>query len=197
MSADETALVRYVVEAARSRFTVQAFAAGLLAGFGHNPTIGIGDFSGGVQFAADSFADASLRLVMKVDSLALLDEVKERDRQEIEGTMFNQVLEARRYPEIVFQSTDITVTKVLEGRYKARIIGAVTLHGVTRNGVWIQAKVSLSGDELVAQGEFSLRQTDFQIKPVSFAAGALKLKDELKFVFELVAQRQQGASAAT
>lgn len=195
MSADEHAFVQYRIDASRSKFTVQAFASGLLAGFGHNPTIAIRDFTGEAQFMPNSMADANLRLVIKADSLTLLDQVKEKDRQEIEGTMFNDILEAGRYPEIVFESANIALTKVLEGRYKARIIGDLTLHGVTRNRIWLQAKIILGGDDLQAQGEFTLKQSDFQIKPVSFAAGALKLKDELKFVFELVAHREQGASA--
>jgi hypothetical protein len=44
---------------------------------------------------------------------------------------------------------------------------------------------------LRASGEFTLRQSDYGIKPVSFAAGALRLKDELKFQFELVARQQE------
>jgi hypothetical protein len=40
-------------------------------------------------------------------------------------------------------------------------------------------------------GDFTLRQSDYGIKPVSFAAGALRLKDELKFNFEMVARRQE------
>jgi hypothetical protein len=45
-------------------------------------------------------------------------------------------------------------------------------------------------------GEFSLRQSDCGIKPVSFAAGAMRLKDELKFNFELVARLQEESSAS-
>jgi hypothetical protein len=36
--------VRYVFDPSVSRFTVQAFATGLLCAFGHNPTIAIRDF---------------------------------------------------------------------------------------------------------------------------------------------------------
>jgi polyisoprenoid-binding protein YceI len=197
MNANEPASVRYKMDASQSKFTVQAFASGLLAGFGHNPTIAVRDFTGEAEFSPDSLANAGLRLVIKTNSLTLLDEVKEKDREEIERTMLNDILETRRYPEIVFQSTNISLTKILEGRYKARIIGDVTLRDITRNGLWIQAKIILNDDDLQAQGEFILKQTDFQIKPVSFAAGALKLKDELKFVFELLAHREQNASTTT
>ncbi len=43
---------------------------------------------------------------------------------------------------------------------------------------------------LRANGEFSIRQTDYGIRLVSVAGGTLKLKDELKFTFDIVAQSQ-------
>ena len=193
MSENNAALVRYELDASRSTFTVQAFAAGLLAGLGHNPTIGIRDFAGEVGFAPGTFAEASLRIVVRTASLAVLDNVKEKDRQEIERTMRDDVLEVDRHPEVVFQSTSVTVTRIVEGRYKARIVGDVTLHGVTRNGLWVLAQITSSGDELRAQGDFTLKQTDYDIKLVSVAAGALKVKDELKFTFDLVGRKAPDA----
>jgi polyisoprenoid-binding protein YceI len=189
MSDNETPVIRYRLDAGQSKFTVQAFATGLLARFGHNPTIGIRDFVGEAQFAPGALNEAALRLVVDVNSLAVLGDVKEKDRQEIERTMLDEALEASVYPEIVFQSTNITMTRIAEGRYRARIIGDLTLHGVTRNGLWIMAQVTLDGDELRAQGDFTLKQTDYKIKPISVAAGTLKLKDELKFSFDLVGHR--------
>jgi hypothetical protein len=40
---------------------------------------------------------------------------------------------------------------------------------------------------LRAKGAFTLKQTSFDIKPVSIAGGTIKVKDELKFTFEIVA----------
>ena len=37
--------------------------------------------------------------------------------------MREQVLEIAKYPEIVFVSSNISVTRLAEGRYRARIIG--------------------------------------------------------------------------
>jgi hypothetical protein len=47
------------------------------------------------------------------------------------------------------------------------------------------------GTMLRISGEFPLRQSDYGIEPFSFAGGALRLKDELKFNFELVARKQE------
>jgi polyisoprenoid-binding protein YceI len=188
-SATSTA-VRYKLDASRSKFTVQAFASGLLAGFGHNPTIGIRKFEGEAKFAPEIFADASLRFMVDAKSLAVLDDIKEKDKQEIERQMHEEVLETARYPEIVFQNTSVTMTRIIPGRWKAKIIGDLTLHGTTRNGIWIMAQVFLEGDNLRTTGDFTLRQTDYGIKLVSVAAGALKLKDELKFEFDLVGRKE-------
>ncbi|MDQ3013799.1 MAG: YceI family protein [Acidobacteriota bacterium] len=189
---DETNIIRYQLDAGQSRFTVQAFASGLLSGLGHNPIIGIRDFTGEAQCAPGTLANASLRLAINPGSLIVLDDIKEKDRQEIERAMHNDVLETARYPEIIFESANIAATRIVAGRYKARIVGDLTLHGVTRNALWIQAQVNVNEDGLSAQGEFTLKQTDYGIKPVSFAGGALKLKDELKFSFDVIGHKEQG-----
>ncbi len=184
-----TSVVRYQLNSANSKFTVQAFASGFLAGFGHNPIIGIRDFTGEVRFAPETFAEASLSFVVNAKSLSVLDDVKEKDKQEMEQTMHDKVLETARFPEITFQSTSVTVTRIIPGRWKAKIIGDLTLHGETRS-LWIMAQLTLDGDELRTKGDFTLRQTEYGIKLVSVAAGALKLQDELKFEFDLVGRKE-------
>jgi polyisoprenoid-binding protein YceI len=191
MNENGTLTVRYELNSAQSEFTVQAFAAGLFSGFGHNPTVGIREFTGEAQFSPDALYDGSLRLVINAKSLEVLDDVKEKDKQEIERVMHTEVLETARFPEIIFQSTSTTLTKINDVRYKAKIIGDLTMHGTTRNGLWIMPQMNLNGDELTATGNFTIKQTDYGIKLVSIAAGALKLKDELKFTFNLVGNKSE------
>lgn len=182
----EENLQTYKLDASKSTFTVQAFATGLLKGLGHNPTIGIREFSGEAKFEPDSFESAGLIINVDAKSLAVVADVKEKDIPEVERTMHDDVLETSRFPEIVFRSTSISTTRIIPGRYKAKIIGDLTLHGETRTGIWIMAQFTLNGEELRAKGDFTIKQTNYGIKLVSVAAGALKLADELKFNFELV-----------
>ena len=56
--------------------------------------------------------------------------------------------------------------------------------------MWIPAHVTIDDEELRAEGDFTIRQSDYRIKPVRVAAGALKLKDELSLVFNIVARRE-------
>ncbi len=185
----KTDVVRYRLVADQSTFTVQAFAEGLFSAFGHDPVLAIKDFAGETQFVPGSFESASIKITIKADSIVLSNEVKEKDRLEIEQTMRDQVLEIAKYPEIVFVSSNISVSRLAEGRHRARIIGDLTLHGVTLKNLWISAETIATGDSLRAQGEFSLKQTDFGIKPFSAAGGTIKLKNELKFTFDLATQR--------
>jgi polyisoprenoid-binding protein YceI len=186
----ETAVVRYRLIPEQSKFTVQAFAKGLFSAFGHDPVLAIKDFTGEVQFMPGSFESAFLKITIKADSIVLSNEVKEKDRLEIEQTMREQVLEIAKYPEIVFVSSNISVTRLAEGRYRARVIGDLTFHGVTQKNLWITAQVTVSGESLRAQGDFSLKQTDFGIKPFSAAGGTLTLKNELKFSFDIAARKE-------
>jgi polyisoprenoid-binding protein YceI len=186
----EIAMDRYVIDGRASRFSVRAFATGLLAAMGHNPTIGIRDFGGEVRFDPDKMDAGSFRLAIKTASLSVQDDISDKDRREIERLMNQEVLETAKFPEILYEALSIAVTKMSEMLYSAALQGDLTLHGVTHRQP-ITARVTMLGSMLRASGDFSLSQTDYNIKLVSVAGGALKLKDELKFSFEIVARRQE------
>ena len=186
-AAEAAGVVRYRTDAGRSNFTVQAFAEGMLSSLGHNPVIAIRDFDGEVEFVPGTLGGARVRLTIKADSLATTDDVKEKDRVEIDRQMRDDALEVSTYPEVVFESKSVTATRVREGIYRARVIGDLTLHGVTQPNLWIHAEVTFKDDELRAQGEFSIKQTDHKIKLITAVGGMLKVKNELKFKFDIVA----------
>jgi hypothetical protein len=52
--------------------------------------------------------------------------------------------------------------------------------------VWFKATASLGGTTVRSRGSFTLRQSDFKIKPPSVAGGTVKVKDEVRFAFDLV-----------
>ena len=78
---------------------------------------------------------------IRADSLAVTDKVSDSDRQTIEKTMREQVLETGKYPEITFNSTKIEAIKNSDTQYQANIWGDLTLHGVTHN-VFIKAQLT-------------------------------------------------------
>ncbi len=184
------AAVRYTVDAGRSTFTVQAFSTGLLSAFGHSPKIAVRDIQGEAQFVATgtTLEDAHLHLTIKADSLQVTDDISDKDRREIQRQMYDEVLEVDRFPEIQYDCSQVKVSGSGD-RYWAALNGALTLHGET-HPLQISARVVISGDKLRASGEFGVKQSEYGIAPVSVAGGAIKLKDEIKCTFDIVAQKQ-------
>lgn len=168
---------------------MQAFASGLLSAMGHNPTIGIRNFSGDVMFSGDALTGSGFRLSIQAASLSVLDDISDKDQRDIERTMNEQVLEVAQFPQIVYEAPVVAIAKLGDTLFSATLEGTLHFRGVTRRQP-VTARVAVFGSMLRASGEFTLRQSDFQIKPFSFAGGALKLKDELKFSFEMVAREQ-------
>jgi polyisoprenoid-binding protein YceI len=178
---------RYRIDAGQSEFMVHAFVGGLLSGFGHNHNIAIKDISGETQFTDGTVTPASLRMKIRADSLTITDKVSESDRQTIEKTMREQVLETGKYPEITFNSTTIEVIKNSDTQYQGNIWGDLRLHGVTHN-VFIKAQLTFDQKTVRARGEFSLKMTEYSIKPPSVAGGTITVKDTLKFNFNILSK---------
>lgn len=184
------ALAKFAIDPDASRFTVQAFATGLLSSFGHNPTIGIRDFDGKIECEPDTFANAHLRLTLRTKTMDVLDEMKRDDREKLEQEMYGKVLEIDRFPAAMFESRKITVQKLSDDLLMAHVQGELQFHG-TSHDLGFDCRVTRMGTMLRISGQFALQQSDYSIKPFSFAGGALKLKDELKFSFELVARKEE------
>lgn len=162
------------IDCTHSTITVRVYKSGFLSAFGHNHEIQAPIESGQVEESGD------LSVVMRVDArkLRVLDpEASESTRAQIQETMLGpQVLDADRFPEIRFQSTEI------EPRGLAHWIvhGNLTLHARERPVIF---DVVLKEDHY--RGSVSLKQTDFGMKPVTVAGGTVKVKDEVKIEFEI------------
>src|ERR1700747_1104541 len=182
--------VKFKIDAAASRFTVQAFSTGLLSAFGHNPTIAIRDYDGEIQFNPDTIDNASVRVTVRTSAMEVVDEMKNDDRKKLEQTMYDQVLEPNRFPTAVYESKQMTVQKDSAEQWRGHVAGELFFHGATQSHSF-DARVNYMGTTMRIVGEFPLRQSDYGIKPVSFAGGALKSKDEVKFNFQMVARPQE------
>lgn len=181
--------MKFVIDRAVSRFRVQAFATGLLSAFGHNPTIEIRNYDAEISCFLDTFEKASLRVTVDTTRMEVLDEMKASDRQKLEEEMYEKVLDSQHFPTAIYESSNALVHKLTNENLRVEVNGQLSFHGAARSQA-LQANVNVLGSMLRIAGDFLIRQSDYGIKPVSFAAGALRLKDELKFTFDLVARRQ-------
>jgi polyisoprenoid-binding protein YceI len=182
-------MVRYRFDPGHSRFTVQAFASGLLSFLGHSPTFAVRNFDGELRWQPEMSEGTGLEVTVRADSLELIDNVRPADREEIEGRMRREVLDVAAYPEIRFQATEIATATLAANRYRLRIVGLLSLHGVT-NRETVDAELLLHDDGIRLGGEHPLRLSDYRIRPVAALGGAIRLRDQLRVSFDIVAWRE-------
>ena len=182
-------VIRYTIDKRVGKFTVQAFAEGMLSFLGHSPTFAARDYEGTIECDPETGEGASFTLNVKAAALELIDDLSSSDRRRIKETMHDEVLESETYPEIVYDcpASDMTVKRTGDGQFDVTLNGNLTLHGVT-NRHPITGKVIANPATLRAFGEFQIAQTNFNIERVSVAGGILKVKDELKCTFDIVAR---------
>jgi polyisoprenoid-binding protein YceI len=181
--------VEYRIDVGVSRFTIRTFASGMLAALAHNPTFAVRKYEGAVEFDPEHPTSASLTLKIAAPSLELVDDVSAKDRREISRVMHEEALEDDKYAVILYEcpTSAATVAKTGDGQFDITLNGQLTLHNVTRPQT-VHARVVASPAMLRAFGEFAVKQTDYGIRLVSAAGGTIKVKDELKCAFDLVAR---------
>ena len=182
-------LARYRIDASKSTFMVHANRTGLLWFKGHSHRIAVRDFSGEASLTTEVLNPASLEMTVKAESLEETDEVFSQQQKDIINKELDEiVLESEKYPEISFKSTQVTGRLTNPWTFDVRITGDLSLHGVTKR-ITIPAAVTLSSNSFRAVGEFDIHRDDFGVKATSAFHGTIRVKNNIKFVFDIIAEK--------
>jgi polyisoprenoid-binding protein YceI len=168
---------RREIDVGKSTMTVRVAKAGVFSAFGHEHEIGAPITQGAMDAAA-----GTVELRVNASSLKVLDpKTSDADKSEIQSTMLgSKVLDAGRFPEIVFRSRRTQPT----GSASWQVNGDLTLHGQTHP---VQVEVRQNGEHYVGTARF--KQTEFGIQPVTAAGGSIRVKDELLIEFDIQVSR--------
>lgn len=176
---------RYTLDAAQSKFIAHALRGGLFWFKGHDHAVAVREFTGEAQLSPDAITASSLQITAKTESMVETSSVfTDQQKQIINKELREIVLLPAQYPEIVFRSTNVS-GKQNGSQYDLKIVGDLTLHGVTRQ-ITIPTKVTVTGNDLRAQGEFSISRDDFKVKATSAFHGLVRVRNKLKFTFDIV-----------
>ncbi|HMF39950.1 MAG TPA: YceI family protein [Polyangia bacterium] len=178
----------FQVDAKTSRLTVETETVGLASMFGHDHRFLARDFTGTIALAPESPETAELALTVRGDGLTLVEDLSDDAHREIAAALRDVVLETGKYPEIAFRSRSVTARLNDDGSFDVKLAGDLTLHGVRRKIV-VPARVTRTAQGLRATGGLELRQSDFKIKPYTFAKGTVRVKDTVAISFDLLARR--------
>jgi hypothetical protein len=181
-------------DASDVRFLV--YRAGPLAAFGHNHVIRAAVIEGDVylnsQFSLSGFAFTLPLKDFRVDEPAERaaegpDFASQPSAAAISGTTRNMLsvslLDAAHYPEI-----DVRSVRISGPRTKPAVTVRITLRGVQRE-LYVPLTLTECGSQLIASGDFDIRQSDFGLAPFSILGGGLQVADTVKVRFRIVAER--------
>jgi polyisoprenoid-binding protein YceI len=176
--------VVYVVSPA-SRFEVKTGKAGLLGFAGHDHLVRARAFWGRIVHYRDSSAASHVTIAVATDSLDVISSSDTAERRQVTEAMHRDVLHSDRYHEITFASHAVAPS---ESGF--RVQGDLTLAGVTRELV-VDLAVVISGDTLRATTRFTIKQSDFGIKPYRGGPGGLvRVADRVTFDIEAIGVAQ-------
>ena len=113
------------------------------------------------------------------------DVFTEQQKQIINKELREIVLQPDQYPEIVFRSTAVSGKATGADQYNLKVMGNLTLHGVTRQ-ITIPTQVTVTGNNLRARGDFSIDRSDYKVKATSAVHGLIRVRDTVKFTFDIV-----------
>jgi YceI-like protein len=161
------------IDTAQSKLHVYAFKSGLFSRFADNHAVEAPIVEGVID-------ERTSRVKFAIDArgMKVLDPRLSPDkRQQVQERMLGpEVLDSTRFPQIIFESTNVEPA----GQGRLVVGGRLSLHGVTRP---VLASVRKEDGRYV--GTCTLRQQDFGITPISIAGGTVKVKDELKIDFDI------------
>jgi polyisoprenoid-binding protein YceI len=178
----------YTIVTGESSFWVFVEKAGLFSGLAHDHEIGVKIFAGRVVVPEAGASGGSLELDVNAQSLTVLDKKPgEEDKKKIYNSMHNDVLESAKYQKISFKSASVSNLKQTSDGYSFTLNGDLTLHGVTKR-IAVPVSATITPQQLQAKGQYTLRQTDFGIKPYSAAGGTVKVKNEVVVHFNIIAK---------
>jgi polyisoprenoid-binding protein YceI len=180
----------YAVDGAKSSVVVHVGKAGLFSFAGHEHVVTAPRLQGEVLAAPDDLSGSLVTLTFETAALRVEEKGEPAgDAAKVQEAMVGpQVLDATRFPTVIFKSKTVTGKATAPGAYDLNIVGDLSLHGVTRSVV-LPLRVEVSGGTLKATGHLVLRQKEYGISPVT-VAGVVKVKDEVTIDYAFVATKQ-------
>jgi len=173
-----------------SRLEVRTGKSGLFGFAGHNHVIRARAPSGVIVYVPADPSRSRVSVAVAAESLEVLTPPDTAERRKVTEAMRQDVLDTEQYPQISLVSR--TLTPTADGFHLA---AALTLKGTTRE-IPIDVKVGFHSDSLSATCTFSVKQSDFGIKPYRGGpAGTVKVADRVVFDIALVGVKEVGRQA--
>jgi polyisoprenoid-binding protein YceI len=177
----------YSIDAAQSQINVILAQEGFISKRYPTHRVVVKNFNGKIDLPKEE-TRLSVEVEAEAGSLTNVDEaMSEFERKEFHQVLRNVVLESSKFPTVKFASISVANVQRSGDNRSFTLNGDLTLHGVTKR-VSFPVNVTLTKDQIRATGEATLKQSDFGMKPFEKGLGLIKVGDEVKVNFVMVAK---------
>ena len=168
-----------------SRLVVRTGKAGLLGFAGHAHLIQAREFAGRIVYYPDQPGASHVTVSIATERLEVLTPPDTAEIRKVTAAMRADVLDVAHYPEIT-----LTAQSVEEAGDTLRVDAALTMKGQTRT-VPLMVRVRLGPDTLHATTTFTVRQSDYGIRPYRGGpGGTVRVADAVTFDIDAIALRR-------
>src|SRR5258705_9987816 len=169
-----------------TRFEVRTGKGGLLGFAGHEHLIQATSFSGRIVWYPDQPAASHVTVWVRTESLEVQPPPDTAEIRKVSAAMREDVLDVAHYPEIT-----LAAPVVARAGDTLRIQAALTITGKTL-AIPLTVHVNIGPDTLRATATFTVKQTDFGIRPYRGGpGGTVRVADRVTVTIEAVALRRR------
>ena len=178
----------YTIDLSQSRVTAKLTQEGFIARRYPTHRVEVKNFTGKIEVSERDETRIAVEIEAETKSLTNADEgMTEFERREFHNVLNNSVLESDKFPMIKFVSVSVSDARKSGETRSFTLNGDLTMRDVTER-VSFPVTVTISKDQLRSTGDAELKQTDFGIKPYSGKLGMIRIGDEVKINFAIVAK---------
>jgi polyisoprenoid-binding protein YceI len=178
----------YTIELSQSRVTATLTQEGFISRRYPTHRVEVKNFSGKIEVSERDETQIAVEVEAEAKSLTNADEgMTEFERREFHNVLNNSVLESDKFPKIKFVSASVSDARKSGETRSFTLNGELTMRDATKR-VSFPVTVTISNDQLRATGDAELKQTDFGITPYSGKLGMIRIGDEVKINFAIVAK---------
>ena len=164
---------------------VRTGKAGLLGFAGHEHLIQAREFSGRIVYYPQQPESSRVTVSIATERLEVLTPPDTAEIRKVTAAMRTEVLGVAQYPEIT-----LTSQAVEQARDTLRLQAALTLKSQTRT-VPLVVRVQMGPDTLRATTTFTVRQSDYGIRPYRGGpGGTVRVADAVTFDIDAIALRR-------
>lgn len=177
----------YVLGPKSGKIQIKTFKEGLLSALGHDLTLDATEWRATLHIDALDPPSGQAEVDVPVAGIRVAgpEDLSADDREEILKNLRTEVLKASKHPKVRFRSASSEARCCADGSGTLHVEGELELAGAVRK-LPLLVHFKRTPEGLRLRGEAAIRQSEFGVKPYRAPLGVIKVKDEVRVLWDIL-----------